>query len=141
MKLTVRDLDQHYGGSQVLRSVSLEVEPGQCLAVLGRNGAGKSTLLKCLVGLLPVTRGSILFDDAEVTQSPNYRRSRAGVAYVPQGREIFAELTVRENLVVGGRAPFDAAGGGVAGALRRMRLFTTARPTDKWQRGISRSAW
>lgn len=118
MKLTVRDLDQHYGGSQVLRSVSLEVEPGQCLAVLGRNGAGKSTLLKCLVGLLPVTRGSILFDGAEVTQSPNYRRSRAGVAYVPQGREIFAELTVRENLVAAARAHGDAAGEGISEAIR-----------------------
>ncbi|MFJ5486906.1 urea ABC transporter ATP-binding subunit UrtE [Hansschlegelia beijingensis] len=118
MKLTVRDLDQHYGGSQVLRSVSLEVEPGQCLAVLGRNGAGKSTLLKCLVGLLPVTRGAILFDGADVTQSPNYRRSRAGVAYVPQGREIFAELTVRENLVVAARAHGDVAGEGISEVIR-----------------------
>jgi urea transport system ATP-binding protein len=114
MKLTVRDLDQHYGGAQVLRTVSFEVEPGQCLAVLGRNGAGKSTLLKCLVGLLPVTRGSITFDGADLTHSLNHRRSRAGVAYVPQGREIFAELTVRENLLVAARAHGDATGEGIA---------------------------
>ncbi|MFC7051526.1 urea ABC transporter ATP-binding subunit UrtE [Hansschlegelia quercus] len=123
MKLMVRDLDQHYGGAQVLRMVSFEVEPGQCLAVLGRNGAGKSTLLRCLVGLLPVTRGSITFDGADVTLSQNHRRSRAGIAYVPQGREIFAELTVRENLLVAARAHGDPAGEGISEAVRLFPIL------------------
>lgn len=104
MKLTVSGLDQHYGSAQALRGVSFEVEPGQCLAVLGRNGAGKSTLLKCLAGVLPVTRGRIALDGVDVTRAANHRRSLAGVAYVPQGREIFAELTVRENVLVAARA-------------------------------------
>ncbi|WP_020184732.1 urea ABC transporter ATP-binding subunit UrtE [Methylopila sp. 73B] len=104
MKLTVAGLDQHYGSAQALRGVSFEVEPGQCLAVLGRNGAGKSTLLKCLAGVLPVTRGRIALDGLDVTRAANHRRSLAGVAYVPQGREIFAELTVRENVLVAARA-------------------------------------
>ncbi|GLK55671.1 urea transport system ATP-binding protein [Methylopila capsulata] len=104
MKLTVAGLDQHYGSAQALRGISFEVEPGQCLAVLGRNGAGKSTLLKCLAGVLPVTRGRIALDGVDVTRAANHRRSLAGVAYVPQGREIFAELTVRENVLVAARA-------------------------------------
>jgi urea transport system ATP-binding protein len=111
MKLAVRDLDQHYGSAQALRQVAFEVPPGQCLAVLGRNGAGKSTLLKCLAGVLPVTRGSIELDGVDMARAPNHRRSRAGLAYVPQGREIFAELTVRENLVAAARphGPSDEA--------------------------------
>ncbi|HEY0293284.1 MAG TPA: urea ABC transporter ATP-binding subunit UrtE [Hansschlegelia sp.] len=109
MRLTVRDLDQHYGGSQALRKVSFEVAQGECLAVLGRNGAGKSTLLKCLAGVLPVTRGAIEFDGVDMARAPSHRRSRAGFAYVPQGREIFAELTVRENLLAAARPHGEAS--------------------------------
>ncbi|RXF75164.1 urea ABC transporter ATP-binding subunit UrtE [Hansschlegelia zhihuaiae] len=108
MKLAVRELDQHYGGAQALRKVSFEVAPGQCLAILGRNGAGKSTLLKCLAGALPASRGAIEFDGVDMTGAPSHRRSRAGFGYVPQGREIFAELSVKENLIAAAR-PHGAA--------------------------------
>jgi urea transport system ATP-binding protein len=108
MKLAVRELDQHYGGAQALRKVSFEVAPGQCLAIIGRNGAGKSTLLKCLAGVLPASHGAIEFDGVDMTGAPSHRRSRAGFAYVPQGREIFAELSVKENLIAAAR-PHGAA--------------------------------
>jgi urea transport system ATP-binding protein len=104
MRFRVEGLDQHYGSAQVLRQVAFEIAPGECLAVLGRNGAGKTTLLKCLMGVLPVTHGRVMIDDTEITGwSPN-RRSAGGLAYVPQGREIFAELTVAENIEAAARA-------------------------------------
>jgi urea transport system ATP-binding protein len=78
--------------------------PGECLAVLGRNGAGKTTLLKCLMGVLPATRGRILVDETDITGWSSHRRSAAGLAYVPQGREIFSELTVAENIEAAARA-------------------------------------
>jgi urea transport system ATP-binding protein len=104
MRFRVESLDQHYGSAQVLRRVDFEIAPGECLAVLGRNGAGKTTLLKCLMGVLPVTRGKILVDDADVAGWSSHRRSTAGLAYVPQGREIFSELTVGENVEAAARA-------------------------------------
>ncbi|WP_370693958.1 urea ABC transporter ATP-binding subunit UrtE [Methylobacterium sp. NEAU K] len=102
--MTVESLDQHYGGAQVLRGVSLAIEPGRCLALLGRNGAGKTTLLRCLTGLIPESRGRIRLDGADITGLRPDARARAGIAYVPQGREIFADLTVAENLKVAARA-------------------------------------
>jgi len=102
--LFVEGLDQHYGSAQVLRGVGLAVEPGACLAVLGRNGAGKTTLLRCLTGLIPASRGRIALDGTELTRLSSDRRARSGLAYVPQGREIFSELTVAENLRVAARA-------------------------------------
>jgi urea transport system ATP-binding protein len=104
MRFRVESLDQHYGSAQVLRRVDFEIAPGECLAVLGRNGAGKTTLLKCLMGVLPVTRGRILVDDTDITGWSSHRRSTAGLAYVPQGREIFSELTVGENIKAAARA-------------------------------------
>lgn len=104
MRFRVESLDQHYGSAQVLRRVDFEIAPGECLAVLGRNGAGKTTLLKCLMGVLSVTRGKILVDDADVAGWSSHRRSTAGLAYVPQGREIFSELTVGENIEAAARA-------------------------------------
>lgn len=104
MRFRVESLDQHYGSAQVLRRVDFEIAPGECLAVLGRNGAGKTTLLKCLMGVLPVTRGKILVDDTDITGWSSHRRSTAGLAYVPQGREIFSELTVGENIEAAARA-------------------------------------
>jgi len=104
MQFGIEALDQHYGSSQVLRQVGLEIAPGECLAVLGRNGAGKTTLLKCVMGLIAPSAGRVLLDGADITGwSPN-RRSRAGIAYVPQGREIFSELTVGENIEAAARA-------------------------------------
>jgi urea transport system ATP-binding protein len=104
MRFRVESLDQHYGSAQVLRQVGFEIMPGECLAVLGRNGAGKTTLLKCLMGVLPVSRGRVLIDDTEISGWPSHRRSAAGLAYVPQGREIFSELTVGENIEAAARA-------------------------------------
>ena len=104
MEFRLEALDQHYGSAQVLRHVDIEIAPGECLAVLGRNGAGKSTLLKCVMGLLSPSAGRVLIDGVDARSwSPN-RRSRAGLAYVPQGREIFAELTVGENIEAAARA-------------------------------------
>jgi urea transport system ATP-binding protein len=104
MLFRVEELDQHYGSAQVLRRVGFEIAPGECLAVLGRNGAGKTTLLKCLMGVLPATRGRVFVDDIDITSWSSHRRSAAGLAYVPQGREIFAELTVGENIEAAARA-------------------------------------
>jgi urea transport system ATP-binding protein len=111
MRFRVESLDQHYGSAQVLRQVGFEIMPGECLAVLGRNGAGKTTLLKCLMGVLPVTRGRVLIDETEISAWSSHRRSAAGLAYVPQGREIFSELTVGENIEAAARAhgTFDTA--------------------------------
>ncbi|APT34734.1 SkfA peptide export ATP-binding protein SkfE [Methylobacterium phyllosphaerae] len=103
-RLAVEGLDQHYGSAQVLRGIALTVEPGACLAVLGRNGAGKTTLLRCLTGLIPESRGRIALDGTELTRLSPDRRARSGLAYVPQGREIFPDLTVAENLRVAARA-------------------------------------
>jgi urea transport system ATP-binding protein len=104
MRFRVEGLDQHYGSAQVLRRVAFEVAPGECIAVLGRNGAGKTTLLKCLMGVLPATRGRVLVDEMDITGWSSHRRSAAGLAYVPQGREIFSELTVGENIEAAARA-------------------------------------
>jgi urea transport system ATP-binding protein len=104
MKLVVQDLDQHYGSAQVLRGVGFTIEPGACMAVLGRNGAGKTTLLRSIVGLLPPSAGSVTFDGADITAWSTHRRSQHGLAYVPQGREIFPELSVRDNIRAAARA-------------------------------------
>ncbi|MCJ2135129.1 urea ABC transporter ATP-binding subunit UrtE [Methylobacterium sp. J-026] len=103
-RLAVEGLDQHYGSAQVLRGIDLAVQPGACLAVLGRNGAGKTTLLRCLTGLIPASRGRIALDGITLDRLSPDRRARSGLAYVPQGREIFSELTVAENLRVAARA-------------------------------------
>ena len=102
--MTVSDVEQHYGGSHILRHVSLEVAPGQVTALLGRNGVGKTTLLKAIMGLVPVTSGRIVFRGEDLTRAPPHARARAGIGYVPQGREIFPRLTVEENLLIGVRA-------------------------------------
>lgn len=104
MRFRVEGLDQHYGSAQVLRRVGFEIAPGECVAVLGRNGAGKTTLLKSLMGVLPVTRGKVLANETEITDWSPHKRSAAGLAYVPQGREIFSELTVAENIEAAARA-------------------------------------
>lgn len=81
--------------------VELSVPAGSLVCVMGRNGMGKTTLLKCVMGLLPVTSGSILFDNVELVKRPPHERARIGIGYVPQGREIFSHLTVEENLKIG----------------------------------------
>ncbi|MBI3546647.1 MAG: urea ABC transporter ATP-binding subunit UrtE [Gammaproteobacteria bacterium] len=99
--LTVNGLNHYYGGSHTLRDVALEISTGSCTALLGRNGVGKSTLLKCLMGVLNVRAGSIVFNGQDVTHLAPHARARLGIAYVPQGREIFPRLTVEENLLTG----------------------------------------
>ncbi len=99
--LTVKNINQYYGGSHILRDVSLTVQPGQVTVLLGRNGVGKTTLLKCLMGLVPIRSGSIEFEGQPIHQATPYQRARAGIGFVPQGREIFARLTVEENLAMG----------------------------------------
>ena len=99
--LTIDSVNQSYGGSHILRGVSFQAAPGKVTAVLGRNGVGKTTLLKTVMGLLPVDSGRIRFAGEDITRAPSHRRVRAGIGYVPQGREIFPRLTVRENLLMG----------------------------------------
>lgn len=99
--LVANKLDQYYGGSQILRGVSLTVPPGAVTVLLGRNGVGKTTLLKCLMGALPVKSGSVTLSDRDITRLRPHQRARIGVGYVPQGRDIFGRLTVRENLLMG----------------------------------------
>jgi urea transport system ATP-binding protein len=96
--LAVEGLDAGYGGSQILWSVDLSVSSGQVVCLMGRNGVGKTTLLKAIMGLLPTRRGRVRLDGSEVTRWTPDRRARAGIGYVPQGREIFPHLTVEENL-------------------------------------------
>jgi len=99
--LTVSKLNQYYGGSHILRDLSFEVPDGKVTALLGRNGVGKSTLLRTLMGLVPAATGALRFGERDLTQLPPYERVRAGIGYVPQGREIFPRLTVEENLRMG----------------------------------------
>jgi urea transport system ATP-binding protein len=96
--LSVEGLDVAYGESQVLWSVGFDVAAGELVCLMGRNGVGKTTLLKTAMGLLPARRGRVVFDGADITSWPSDRRARAGIGYVPQGREIFPHLTVEENL-------------------------------------------
>jgi len=99
--LHIDQIHQYYGGSHILRGVSLEAKAGEITVVLGRNGVGKTTLLKCLMGLVPTRSGQMVFQGADITRATPYERARAGIGYVPQGREIFGRLTVQENLLMG----------------------------------------
>ena len=99
--LKVENINQYYGGSHILRDVSLTAEPGKVTVLLGRNGVGKTTLLKSLMGLVPIKSGSITFDGKAIDKATPYERARAGIGFVPQGREIFGRLTVEENLRMG----------------------------------------
>ncbi len=99
--LSVEALDLYYGASQVLRRVSLDAKKGEVTCILGRNGVGKTSLLRAIFGLNPIRSGHIRWEDRELTGLAPYQRARAGLALVPQGREIFPRLTVRENLETG----------------------------------------
>jgi urea transport system ATP-binding protein len=99
--LNVKNINQYYGGSHILRDVSLQATLGKVTVILGRNGVGKTTLLKSLMGLVPIRSGSIEFDGQPIQNATPYERARAGIGFVPQGREIFGRLTVEENLRMG----------------------------------------
>ena len=99
--LTVKNINQYYGGSHILRDVSMDSHLGKVTVLLGRNGVGKTTLLKSLMGLVPIKTGTIEFNGKQIQGATPYERARAGIGFVPQGREIFARLTVEENLRMG----------------------------------------
>jgi len=101
MMLAVAQLNQFYGGSHILRDLSFDVPAGKVTALLGRNGVGKTTLLRTLMGVVPAKTGTVRFGEADLTVAKPYERVRAGIGYVPQGREIFPRLTVEENLRMG----------------------------------------
>ena len=99
--LKVEKLNQFYGESHTLWDVDLKVLTGSCTCLMGRNGVGKTTLLKSIIGLLPTTSSSIIYDDYDLAKKPAELRAYRGIGYVPQGREIFTQLSVEENLKVG----------------------------------------
>ncbi|MEO8542667.1 MAG: urea ABC transporter ATP-binding subunit UrtE [Burkholderiaceae bacterium] len=99
--LAVQGVNQYYGGSHILRGVDLHAQLGKVTVLLGRNGVGKTTLLKSLMGLVPIRSGTIRFDGHDISRATPFARARAGIGFVPQGREIFARLTVEENLRMG----------------------------------------
>lgn len=100
-ELRVEDVSLHYGAAVALRGVSLEARRGEVTCLLGRNGVGKTSLLRAITGAHPVSRGKILWEGQDITRLPPYERARRGIAWVPQGRDIFPLLTVRENLETG----------------------------------------
>lgn len=99
--LEINSINQFYGGSHILRDVSFNAPTGQCSVVLGRNGVGKTTLLKCLMGILPIKSGQILLEGKDISKMSPEQRVRTGLAYVPQGRDIFSTLSVEENILIG----------------------------------------
>ncbi len=105
--LDVKDIHAAYGHAQALFGVSFQVEAGQVVTLLGRNGMGRSTTIKCLFGLLPITQGEIHFDGKPVHTLPSYAIAKLGLGIVPEGRQVFPNLSVEENLVATARPPLD----------------------------------
>jgi urea transport system ATP-binding protein len=101
MMLELDSVNQYYGGSHILREISLTLPAGRVTALLGRNGVGKTTLLRCIMGVLPIRSGRVLFDGRPIERATPEQRAALGIGYVPQGREIFPRLTVEENLRMG----------------------------------------
>lgn len=99
--LDIRELDLYYGASQTLKNISLQALPGRVTCILGRNGVGKTSLLKSIAGRIPFQRGEMQLQGTSINALPAHQRARQGIAYVPQGREIFSQLTVLENLKTG----------------------------------------
>ncbi|MDX2021015.1 MAG: urea ABC transporter ATP-binding subunit UrtE [Deltaproteobacteria bacterium] len=114
--LSVEGVNQFYGESHTLWDAQLNLPAGACTCLMGRNGVGKTTLLKCVMGLLPIKTGSIRMGDSEISRKPAEVRAGVGIGYVPQGREIFGQLSIEENLMVG----FSALKKKKAGALERV---------------------
>ncbi len=102
--LNINDIKVNYGKSKVISGISIQIEAGEKLAVLGRNGVGKTTLLKAVMGVLPLSEGAIMLEGRNISKQLPHLRSQHGIAYVPQGREIIPDLTVEENLELGGYA-------------------------------------
>jgi branched-chain amino acid transport system ATP-binding protein len=102
MMLQIRNLNAHYGHSQVLYDISIDVKAGEFVSIIGANGAGKSTLMKVIMGLVPVSSGKLLFKGNDISRREPWQRAGMKIAYVPEGRRVFGELTVAENLRIGG---------------------------------------
>ena len=117
-----RGLDAYYGQSHVLRGVSLRIGAGEAIGLMGRNGMGKTTLMRTLVGLVRPRRGSVLLDGEDITGLPTFAIARRGIAYVPEGRGIFASLSVAENLAIAGR-PATIGNGPPWSVARVLELF------------------
>jgi len=117
--LTLSGINAGYGRVQVLRDLSLSVQPGEILCLLGRNGAGKTTLMKTIMGLVPLMGGTIALEGHEINTLPAWQVPRRGIGYIPQGRRLFSELTVAENLEIG----LMARGQGAAMRNRVLALF------------------
>lgn len=128
--LSLSQVDSYYGRSHILHDVTLEAPSGQIMTVLGRNGVGKTTLLKTIMGLTDHARGTIRLDDLEIGAMPTFERARAGIAYVPQGREIIPDFTVAENILMGGFARANGGGGipEVVGRLFPYLMENLGRP-------------
>jgi urea transport system ATP-binding protein len=105
--LRIENLNQYYGESHTLWDVALDIEAGSRVCLMGRNGMGKTTLLQCIMGLLPIKTGGIVFEGQIITQQPAELRAKLGVGFVPQGRQIFSQLSVEENLMIGLNARRD----------------------------------
>jgi branched-chain amino acid transport system ATP-binding protein len=99
--LELKNVDAGYGSAQILRDVSFAARPGEIVCLLGRNGAGKTTTLKAIMGLLPLSAGAVLLDDEEISRLPPHDVPKKGIGYIPQGRRLFSELTVAENIEIG----------------------------------------
>ena len=99
--INIKNLNQFYGQSHTLWDLNLEIEPAKCTCLMGRNGVGKTTLVKAIMGLLPIKNGQIIYEEKDISRLGSEKRAALGIGYVPQGREIFSQLTVKENLEIG----------------------------------------
>jgi branched-chain amino acid transport system ATP-binding protein len=124
--LQLHDIHTYYGQSHILQGVSLRVNAGEVVALLGRNGAGKTTTIASIVGFVPARRGKISFKSHDITATPSHQIVRRGIGLVPQGRRIFPDLTVKENIVLGARTSPPLP----QGAGRRGEVWTWARALD-----------
>lgn len=137
--LTLSSVNTHYGQAHILRDISFEVRPGECVALLGRNGAGKSTTMKTIIGIVPATSGQITYLETDLKKLKPYRRARLGLGYVPEERRVFAHLSVRENLMTGERPCPSQKPEEEPWTLKRIfRLFPALEPLqDRQARQLS----
>jgi urea transport system ATP-binding protein len=129
--LSVQGVNQFYGDSHTLWDAELTLPAGACTVLMGRNGVGKTTLLKCVMGILPIRSGTIKMGDTDISRRPSQMRAGVGIGYVPQGREIFGQLSIEENLMVG----FLALKNKKAGALERVYSTFPVLKTMRSRRG------
>ncbi|MFK7853244.1 MAG: urea ABC transporter ATP-binding subunit UrtE [Granulosicoccus sp.] len=131
--LTINGLNQYYGQSHTLWDLDIEIPKGSCTCVLGRNGVGKTTLMQCLMGLAPNVTGEILFEGVDLAKLETEKRAPMGIAYIPQGRQIFAQLTVEENIRTGffaGRTPHTSIPDSIYELFPVLREMSSRRGGD-----------